>query len=76
MAMALPSLLPHPVNCLRTCQLRLTRMAPEVPPCLARETEGASLVSVTLVSRTGCATAGAAGGAGGAGGAIGAAGGD
>ncbi|GIG44145.1 hypothetical protein Dsi01nite_021860 [Dactylosporangium siamense] len=41
-------------------QLRLTRSVPDVPPCLASETVGACLVSVTLVSRTG-----AAGGAGG-----------
>ncbi|CAM5454926.1 hypothetical protein SCYAM73S_03293 [Streptomyces cyaneofuscatus] len=39
-----------------------------MPPCLARETDGASLVSVTLDSRTGCGGAGV-GGAGGAGGA-------
>ena len=46
------SLLPQPENCLCTCQLRFTRSAPEVPPCLVRETEGAALVSVTLVRRT------------------------
>ncbi len=28
-------------------------MTPEVPPCLARETAGVSLVSVTLAGRTG-----------------------
>src|SRR5581483_993460 len=60
MATARPRLLPQPENCLRTSQLRFTRIAPEVPPCLARETEGAALVSVTLDRRTG-----AVGGAGG-----------
>src|SRR5689334_1081018 len=61
-ATARPRLLPHPENCLRTCQLRLTRMAPDVPPCLVSETDGASLVSVTLERRTG-APDGAGGGA-------------
>src|SRR2546427_2084486 len=63
MATARPRLLHHPENCLRICQLRFTRIAPEVPPCLASETAGAALVSVTLLKRTGCA-----GGAGGGGG--------
>src|SRR5690606_3582206 len=65
-ATARPSLAAQPENCLRTSQLRFTCRAPEVPPCLVRETDGAALVSVTLVSRTG-----AAAGAGGAGGAAG-----
>ena len=38
-------------------------MAPEVPPCLVRETDGASLVSVTLVRRTGADGAGCGGAA-------------
>src|SRR5262249_25436292 len=70
-ATARPRLLPQPENCLRTCQFRFTRMTPDVPPCLVRETEGACLVSVTLVSRTG---AGGGGGTEGAGAPYGAAG--
>src|SRR3954464_12900772 len=66
LAAARPSLAPQPLNCLRLCQLRFTRIAPEVPPCLASETLGASFVRVTLERRTGDGgvNGGAVGGAG------------
>lgn len=53
MATGRPSLPAQPENCLRTSQLRFTRRAPDVPPCLVSDTEGAALVSVTLLRLTG-----------------------